>query len=101
MNNLKTFEDALFEAQEEKEKEKSSKDYKIGKVLSYSNDNKNKFIAGEDEFNIVDDTMEFGEVTANKAVNVDDKNYIIYVDKSGNLYTDMIDKVGLYKKILK
>lgn len=98
MNNLKTFEEALFEAQEEKEK--SSKDYKIGKVESYS-DNKNKFIAGEDEFEIEDETMKFGDITANKAVNIDDKNFIIYIDKDGNLYTDLDDKVGLYKKILK
>ena len=45
--------------------------------------------------------MDFDGVTAYKAVDDELDRFVIYIDKDGNLYTDLDDKVGLYKKILK
>ena len=117
MNNLLTLEEALEEAKKEKDSQKS----KVGKAQSYVKKDwaytkgdhytelKNTkplkadgFVAGENSF-IIDKekTMDFDGVKAYIAV--DDKldKFVIYIDKEGNLYTDLADKVGLYKEILK
>lgn len=117
MNDLLTFEEALTEAK----KEKTSPKNKVGKAQSYFKkdwtfkkgnhytelkDTKplkaDGFVAGENSF-IIDKekTMDFDGVTAYKAVDDELDRFVIYIDKDGNLYTDLDDKVGLYKKILK
>lgn len=119
MLNLKTFDESLSEAI--KEKSRTNNKNKIGKAQSYFKKDwtyesghhyieiKNTkpkdaygFVAGENNF-IIDKekTMDFDGVKAYKAVDDELDKFIIYIDKDGNLYTDLDEKVGLYKKILK
>lgn len=106
---LKTFEEALQEAQEEKEERYLSK---IGKAQSYftlvDGDYKDvgnfkeadAFLAGDNTFIIDKTTVTIADQDVFLATDDYDKNFQIYIDSSGVLYTEDHEKAGLYKKIL-
>lgn len=114
MKKISTFEEFVTESIQ-------SNDFKIGKVSKYFEDVWTKGAGTKREFvNIKDAKESYGFIVGSKAffvdgnkvskigtkevyraVEEDNKDFIIYVDKQGNLYSDTKGEVDALRKLLK